>query len=578
MNFSEKLNEYIQSLPCTAKELSELSGLSHATLSRYRSGERIPQLHSHALDQLCGAIAELSAKKLSEGMSKASIKEAFSKCSDLAAISKKQLCENFNTLMTMLNVNTAKLCQYTNYDSSTIFRFRNGSRQPSEPVKFAADVSEYIAAEAASPADHAVLAELLSCSSTELEDPEICCAKIKSWLLDFRSESSDHVSDFLSKLDTFDLNEYIKVIHFDEMKLPPTMPFSLPTSKAYFGLKEMMESELDFLKATVLSRSTEAVTMYSDMPIEEMAKDPEFPRKWMFGMAMMLKKGLHLNQIHNLDRSFEDMMLGLESWIPMYMTGQISPYYLKNVQNNVFCHLIKVSGAAALVGEAISGFHGNGKYYLTKSKEEVAYYQGRAKELLQSACPLMDIYRQEQAGSLKAFLMSDAHTCGKRKNILSAPPLFTLPDEDLRRLLTRNSIPEKLQTEIMSHARSRRELAEQLLSKGSIEDEIPMLSREEFNRHGVLLPLSFMFCETDISYTYEEYLLHLARTREYAKAHPTYHFTEMDSPAFSNLQIHIHEGQWAMVSKGNSPAIHFVIHHPRLREAIEHFVPPVREA
>lgn len=53
----------------------------------------------------------------------------------------------------------------------------------------------------------------------------------------------------------------------------------------------MMESELDFLKATVLSRSTEAVTMYSDMPMEEMAKDPEFPRKWMFGMAMMLKRG-----------------------------------------------------------------------------------------------------------------------------------------------------------------------------------------------------------------------------------------------------------------------------------------------
>ncbi len=53
-------------------------------------------------------------------------------------------------------------------------------------------------------------------------------------------------------------------------------------------------------------------------------------------MAMMLKKGLHLNQIHNLDRSFEDMMLGLESWIPMYMTGQISPYYLKNALGGPF--------------------------------------------------------------------------------------------------------------------------------------------------------------------------------------------------------------------------------------------------
>lgn len=60
-------------------------------------------------------------------------------------------------------------------------------------------------------------------------------------------------------------------------------------------------------------------------------------------MAMMLKKGLHLHQIHNLDRSFDEMMLGLESWIPMYMTGQISPYYFKNAPNDVFLHFLKVS-------------------------------------------------------------------------------------------------------------------------------------------------------------------------------------------------------------------------------------------
>ena len=53
----------------------------------------------------------------------------------------------------------------------------------------------------------------------------------------------------------------------------------------------------------------------------------------------------------------------------MYMTGQISPYYLKNVQNNVFLHFLKVSGAAALSGEAIAGYHSDGKYYLTKSKK-----------------------------------------------------------------------------------------------------------------------------------------------------------------------------------------------------------------
>ena len=76
----------------------------------------------------------------------------------------------------------------------------------------------------------------------------------------------------------------IKVIKFDELKVP-SVPFQIPSSKTYFGIKEMMESELDFLKSTVLSKSSAPVIMYSDMPMKEMAKDPEFPKKWKIGRA-----------------------------------------------------------------------------------------------------------------------------------------------------------------------------------------------------------------------------------------------------------------------------------------------------
>ena len=88
------------------------------------------------------------------------------------------------------------------------------------------------------------------------------------------------------------------------------------------------------------------------------------------------------------------MMLGLESHIPMYMTGQISPYYLKNAQNNVFLHFLKVSGSAALSGEAIAGHHAEGRYHLTSVKSDVEYYTRRANDLLRCAKPLMDIYRE----------------------------------------------------------------------------------------------------------------------------------------------------------------------------------------
>ena len=78
-------------------------------------------------------------------------------------------------------------------------------------------------------------------------------------------------------------------------------------------------------------------------------------------------------------------------------------------------------------------------------------------------------------------------------------------------------------------------------------------------------------------YTYETYLAHVRQTEVFAAAQPHCRLEWTGGGAFRNLQICIHEGQWAMVSKGKSPAIHFVIRHPKLRTAIERFVPPVVE-
>lgn len=579
MKFHEQLNEYIQRIDCTAKELSDASGLSPATLSRYRSGERVPGIDTKAFRQLTVAIVQIAEKKQIPTITADLVAEGFRSCSDIVTVNRKQLCRNFDVLLSLLNINISKLCQSINYDSSTIFRFRNGTRQPADPAEFAAAVAKYIVYERNEESDKTVLAELLNCPADEIADPELAVQQIQNWLLsEGQDPKGDSVFDFLAKLDDFNLNEYIKAIHFDELKVPISMPFSLPTSKTYLGLKEMMASELDFLKATVLSKSSAPVIMYSDMPMGERAKDPEFPKKWMFGMAMMLKKGLHLHQIHNLDRSLEDMMLGLESWIPMYMTGQISPYYLKGVQNNVFLHFLKVSGAAALSGEAINGFHAEGKYYLTKSKEEVAYYQKRARELLKNAQPLMEIYREDKIRSLNAFLLSDAETPGKRRNILSSLPLYTMDAKYLEQLFVRHAIPEQDRTRILEYASAQRKMHETLLKNGTVADEIALPNSEEFERFPMLLSLSNIFYETSIPYTWQEYQEHLEQTRAYAASHPGYTLNESSGYVFRNLQIHIHEGKWVMVSKNKTPAIHFVIHHPRLCEAIESFVPPVIEA
>ena len=578
MKFSEKLNDYIKQLSCTGKDICNLSGISAASFSRYRNGERVPELGTKHFEDLCCALAQISAQKGELQITADAVKKAFVSCDDFVSTDKELLRKNFNTLLSALNVNLTQLCQYTNYDASAVFRIRNGSRKPGDAERFASAVASFVTRTMQMPSEIAAVAELIGCDIDEIYDLSVRYAKIKSWLLKqpVQKAEDNSVSKFLSKLDDFDLNEYIKVIKFDELKVP-SVPFQIPSSKTYFGIKEMMESELDFLKSTVLSKSSAPVIMYSDMPMKEMAKDPEFPKKWMFGMAMMLKKGLHLHQIHNLDRSFDEMMLGLESWIPMYMTGQISPYYFKNAPNDVFLHFLKVSGIAALSGEAVAGYHADGKYYLTKVKREVEYYRKRAEEMLKNAYPLMEIYRSERKNELNAFLLADIKTAGKRRSILSSLPLYTISDELLNRILTRNNINAELKEKITEYAKTQRQRIKKILETERIEDEIPDFVQENFTKSPPMLELSGIFCEEDIPYNEEEYTAHLKESMAFAEQNPNYTLKCSTAHAFNNLKIIIHEGQWVMVSKGKTPAIHFVIRHPKLRSAIECFIPPITE-
>lgn len=67
------------------------------------------------------------------------------------------------------------------------------------------------------------------------------------------------------------------------------------------------------------------------------------------------------------------------------------------------------------------------------------------------------------------------------------------------------------------------------------------------------------------------------RMKRFSQMHKNYHIEENKSPAFRHIQILIHEGSWAIVSKEKTPAIHFVIRHPKMREAMENITMPIVE-
>ena len=575
MTFCEKLNNYIEQLECSSQELANASGLSSAVISRYRNGERTPNIKSKQLESLSNGLHKISIDK-KVNISKEEIYNALANTLSDIVIDFEQLRKNFSELVSTLNISIADLARSIGYDSSFVSRIRTGSRNPSKPKEFIESVSSFIVAKYSSPDNKKAVSILINCELEDLNDSSKYNLKLMEWLSTNSVPTHNYINDFLNNLDTFDLNQYIKAIHFDEMKVP-FVPFYKQASKNYYGIEEMKKGELDFFKATVLSKSTEPVFMCSDMPMEDMAQDVEFGKKWMFAIAMTLKKGLHLNIIHNLDRPFNEMMLGLESWIPIYMTGQVSPYYLKGVPNSTYCHFNYVSGTVALTGECISGYHNEGKYSLINNKNEVAYYKTKAECLLKKATPLMEIYRAESKNAFTAFISSSAKHNGNRRRILSSLPIHTISDELLLKILKRNKVSDEDIEIIKSAVQEQKDIISTILKTNKFEDEISKISKKDFDKSPLTLSLSNSFYEKRIYYNYDEYLEHLELTNEYVKNNKNYILTNNPNHTFRNIQISICKNQWVMVSKDTSPSIHFVIHHPKLRNAIENFVPPVVE-
>lgn len=575
MEFNELLNAYMEKFGCSARELAETCGLSEAALSRYRKGERIPGPEQKM--RIVEGLAAFVQGREDEAEREQEIRADFAPFEEMQPIDGEQFAVRFNTLISSLDIRVSELARAMNFDASYISRIRLGQRRPSEPEHFAENVCRFVIRKKKSAEDRAAIASLLGCAEEEIASDSVCLSALCSWLCSKDAGTQEIMEDFLKKLDDFDLNRYIRAIRFDELKVPH-VPFSLPASRNYYGVQAMKQGELDFFKTTVLSKSMEPVFMCSDMPMADMAEDLDFGKKWMFAIAMTLKKGLHLNMIHNIDRPFEEMMLGLESWIPLYMTGQVSPYYLKGKHNSVYCHFNYVSGQAALTGECIQGFHDEGKYYLTNNREEVAYYRKKAARLLEKASPLMEIYRQDGENAYEAFRNNDAGTVGARHNILPSLPVYTMPQETLAHIMERSDVPAADRARLTAFVQRQRELQKVILQNGTVLDEIPVLTPQEFEKQPMAVSLVDAFYERELYYTYEEYAQHLQATQEYAGLHPGYSLQKDTVRVFCNIRIQLHEGKWAMVSKANAPAIHFVIRHSKMLHALENFKVPVVEA
>lgn len=556
MKFSEKLNGYIRRLSCTAKELSEASQLSSAAISRLRSGSRLPD--GKELERLVGGILAVAARKGVRGLSAEEVRSDLSEASDLFLLDAELFRGNLNRLLEALSVSVSDLARALNYDTSYLSRVRSGQRTPADLRGFSAEVAKYAAGRFTGEPQRLTVAQLIGVSPKDLSDDAAYYRLLLKWLTGDGRSGANSVMAFLETLDRFDQEGYLKAIRYGEWKVP-TVPFSFPTTKRYYGAEEMKKGVLDFLKVTAFSKSEEPAILYNGIPLEESGED-DFRKKYRFGLAVLVKKGLQLRMIHDVGHPFSELMQSLSGYIPFYMSGQLTPYWLEN--GGAFCRSLQVSGAAAIAGECVADGVSHGMACLTKGREELSFYGMQAEDLLKKSRPLMEILRAEER---ERFFAAAAAGTGAFRCRLSGLPLYTASEALLRRMLESRGIPEEEGRAVLARAARQREQAEAFLKRGTALVEVPQLSEEAFSESSV----GIEGLSKEAFYRFEEYREHLHETLEFIGLHENCGLKETEAPVFRSLDLWICPGEWAVIAKKGRETVSFLTRYPPLLRSLE---------
>ena len=569
MSFKDCLNQYLERLGCTARELSDASNVSPAVLSRYRSGERVPGSESAQLSALAKGVAVLSGQKGPSLFSEEEVYLTMLQSITGIRVDYGAFMSNLHALLVALSIGNNELARALNLDPSYISRILSKKRRPADLPAFIAMISSYVARRYTRETDIRIVAELTDRNTDEFRLGENYAAIISDWLGTSTRMRANNVSKFLESLDRYNVAQIYKAGKM--LREEGAASDAYPVQKMYRGWQGMREAEIDFLKIAAAQKSPGKTVVYSDWPMEDAEKDSALNDIRLQAIRTIVSKGGELYVIHNVHRPFREMMESLEYWIPFYLTGKVFPYYLKMPQGDPFIRAIGYCGQVAFAGTAITGHEKEGRIRLSRDPEEVAYCRQELSWLLKKAYPLMEIFVKGNELSCKGGWKEAIGLPGKRTVNMCTLPIFTISDELLTSMMDRLGVQEEERKAVFEYVRFIRENVSASIDRSVFQITVPDPDKDAFSRGNYTLSLSGLFPDKEYPYTYEEYQEHLRLTEEDEKKNRGLIISKVSTPAYRHLNIILHEEHCLMITRNHPPVANIFMKFPGILQAFENF-------
>jgi len=405
VNFSEIFNSYIRTIGCTSKEISVVSGLSVAQISKYKNGKRTPRQDSIQLKALANGLSIL-AENNGINLDKKEILLCLTDAIKNRSNNSDIISENFEQIVLQLKINMSDLASFMNYDASFLSKIKSSDRHPADSDAFCRDVGNFIAKRYQNRDGRVLLSATFGGNPEQYKDEKVTVERVYRFLTSEQTPPYEVIESFLTSVNK-------SVTASESRNIPfkiPSIPKPISKTKFYFGISGMKSAEADFFRYTILSSSKKPVFIHSDMGMSEV--DDKQEEKLTQAVRMLISKGIQLTLIHNINRPIEEMLTGIKVWLPFYMTGMVSSYYFDELLSTDYPQILCTSGVAAMQGEGISNEQDSSIFLVTTNKDQLDYFNKKRDYMLSRATPLIKIFSSANEADYLAFVKNSMTESG----------------------------------------------------------------------------------------------------------------------------------------------------------------------
>ena len=359
-----------------------------------------------------------------------------------------------------------------------------------------------------------------------------------------------YAESFLRALDKFDIDDYVSALDGS------SCCFSCDAEKAFIAALENTPPDSTAIICTDLySDGTEENRMMNSLE---------------YIIAALVSKGVTIKLVLNADNPMDEILPGLRTLMPVFMSGKVSAYYLKGRRDGIYRYRLISLDHAALCSEAVTGHYDTAMTRVALTGQQASLYRQRAEQILEFASPLIEIIDSNE--KRMALVASGAAIPGKRVGVLSTPPFYTMNSALIDRIMERNGICGETADRIKQYLHAERSRVKRITRSSEYVCCFPDIPRESYDEKPVFLSLSGLFYDREILCTYDEYAEHVRLTQKFEKQYTNFRCIPEKNSPFRNIQIFMHTGHGVMLSKNKTPAIHLFINHSKLRQAFENIL------